>query len=636
MSLCGAVEGADVVALSAIFADVANTLNVNPKSLGALTMARALLQAISSPFAGFLDARFERRRLITIGCIIWSLATVGLAFSMNFTTLFIIRSFNGIGLGLVPPLLWAYIADSTSGKNHGKAFGILGLTIGLGATLGVLVAVVIAGQPLAGIEGWRVSLLVIALTGLVVGVATLILVSTRGSSRIWNRFRSSDLAMDSVKVGEAGEYERGERDLKLTLDGVTDHIGEHEEIKQVEEPGQGALNGRRHDQARDKEVQGLSPYGDMSPQMQALRRGGGADSPPRTFDVSFRPTDSVGVIQGLSDVPREDKFLRSQMNTSKAASGKQDAEDQGGAYRQVVRSIGKILRIRTFQILLFQGVLGSMPWTALAFLIWWLELACFSRVEAATLSGIMALGSAIGNIVGGLVGDQLAHLSPNHGRIVAAQVSVLSGIPLTYVILFSLPTGRDGRSFGAFSGILFLFGIMISWCSAGVNAPIMSEIVPKQQRSIIFSLDRTIEGAVAAIAPFIVGSLAVDVFGWQGREQAQSCNADDQLALGRALFWTITVTWSGCFLFYSSMHFTYPKDKLKAAHKAEGWAAINAPDMSALWASKSEFKGVDGFDEKNKIGYRFIYPAQFTHFPSTLQPDSHVEAKNVWDTMGSV
>jgi len=117
-----------------------------------------------------------------------------------------------------------------------------------------------------------------------------------------------------------------------------------------------------------------------------------------------------------------------------------------------------------------------------------------------------------------------------------------------------------------------LTGLAISWCGTGVNSPILSEIVPKQHRSIVFALDRTFEGAVAAVAPAIVGVLAVDVFGWSGGRS--TCNAEDANALGSALFYTILVTWLGCFMFYSLLHCTYPRDRRRAAQAAEGWGEL--------------------------------------------------------------
>jgi len=182
------------------------------------------------------------------------------------------------------------------------------------------------------------------------------------------------------------------------------------------------------------------------------------------------------------------------------------------------------------------------------------------------LSFILTLGVAAGNVLGGYIGDRLARFSPDHGRIYAAQFSVLSGIPLLYVIFFLLPTGEEGRSMGAFAVSLFVFGLCISWCSAAVNQPIMSEIVPTSHRAIIFSLDRSFEGGMSAIAPFVVGSLAVDVFGWDGTSAHQTCDDKDRDSLGKALFWTMSVTWAGCFFFYSTMHCTYPKDKRGEKH----------------------------------------------------------------------
>ena len=44
-------------------------------------------------------------------------------------------------------------------------------------------------------------------------------------------------------------------------------------------------------------------------------------------------------------------------------------------------------------------------------------------------------GTAFGGWIGGYVGDKAALWSPHHGRILACQLSVFAGVPLSLVIL---------------------------------------------------------------------------------------------------------------------------------------------------------------------------------------------------------
>lgn len=72
-----------------------------------------------------------------------------------------------------------------------------------------------------------------------------------------------------------------------------------------------------------------------------------------------------------------------------------------------------------------QGFVGGMPWNAIGFATMWLQLLGFSDVAAAALTALFWGGTALGNLLGGLVGDLLAKPLPNAGRQLTCQVSRL-------------------------------------------------------------------------------------------------------------------------------------------------------------------------------------------------------------------
>ena len=72
-------------------------------------------------------------------------------------------------------------------------------------------------------------------------------------------------------------------------------------------------------------------------------------------------------------------------------------EDEGNGVAAVARAfvargkemasdVGKVLRVPTFIIIVVQGIVGSMPWTALSFLTLYLQMRGFEAVPAATVS----------------------------------------------------------------------------------------------------------------------------------------------------------------------------------------------------------------------------------------------------------
>lgn len=82
-----------------------------------------------------------------------------------------------------------------------------------------------------------------------------------------------------------------------------------------------------------------------------------------------------------------------------------------------------------------QGVVGSIPWTALVFLTLYLQLIGMSDLHAGMLMS-MSLGAyGVGNLIGGWVGDAAASRFPDHGRIAVAQFAEFIRIPISWLII---------------------------------------------------------------------------------------------------------------------------------------------------------------------------------------------------------
>ena len=82
-----------------------------------------------------------------------------------------------------------------------------------------------------------------------------------------------------------------------------------------------------------------------------------------------------------------------------------------------------------------QGIVGSIPWTALVFLTLYLQLVGMSDLHAGMLMS-MSLGAyGMGNLTGGWVGDAAASRVPDHGRIAVAQFAEFIRIPISWLII---------------------------------------------------------------------------------------------------------------------------------------------------------------------------------------------------------
>ncbi|KAB1210263.1 hypothetical protein CJ030_MR6G013342 [Morella rubra] len=214
------------------------------------------------------------------------------------------------------------------------------------------------------------------------------------------------------------------------------------------------------------------------------------------------------------------------------------------------------------------GISGSFPGSALSFASMWLELIGFSHKKPAVLWTILVVGAALGGLFGGKMGDILAKRLPNSGRIILAQISSGSSIPLASVLLLVLP--RDPSSGFMHGLVLFIMGFVTSWDAPATNNPIFAEIVQEKSRTTIYALDRTFETVLSSFAPTVVGILAQQVYGYRpvpkGSSNSAEIEADRQNAasLARALYTPIGIPMVIYWCIYCLLYRTYPIDRERA------------------------------------------------------------------------
>ncbi|KAL0561098.1 hypothetical protein IC582_001516 [Cucumis melo] len=219
-----------------------------------------------------------------------------------------------------------------------------------------------------------------------------------------------------------------------------------------------------------------------------------------------------------------------------------------------------VMKVHTFQIIILQGIVGSLPWTAMVFFTMWFELIdeyCFdspcirrtlkyhlvdkklvssSHNGTAVLLSLFVVGYALGCLLGGLIADRLTKIYPHSSRIMCAQFSASMGIPFSLLLLQLIPQFVD--SLLIFGVTLFLMGLTISWNGTAVNAPIFAEVVPIKHQTMIYAFDRAFEGSFSSFAAPLVGILSEKMFGYDDTAGASLLKA---LALSKGLLTMMTV-----------------------------------------------------------------------------------------------
>lgn len=400
------IDQGEAQAMSVLFPTLQKLWGLSYSNLGLIGFIRSLLQAVSSPFWGYLSDKKSRKMVILFGTGIWGIWTAAVGFTQNFGQLLVIRAISGIGLGCLMPATFSIMSDNFPPKDRGKALGILE-AIGV---LGIIVATLGLGL-LATEELWR-----------------------------WGYFLLGGFSV---------------------ISGILIWFLVKEPVRGSAEP---ELAGKITEQDAQK------------------------------FTIKF------------SDLK-------------------------------------KVLKIPTIWVAIAQGLAGSMPWVVMGlfFITWLVNIRGLDESTATVVFAAIVLGTAFSNIIGGFLGDWAESVSPSYGRTIVGQVSIISGIPLTYILFTRTSTWELWQIIV----LCFITALFISWPGKGAKEPMMQGVTPPELRGTAFAMTTFIESGFAAIAAYLAGSLG------------------DRMGLTNAMIWMIPFPWIICAALFSLFYITYPRDSTR-------------------------------------------------------------------------
>jgi MFS family permease len=125
-------------------------LHLSPSQLGVLLSAFFWTYALCQILSGWLVDRFDVNRLLALGVLVWSLATLGTGLTRGFAMLLAARLLLGIGESVSYPSYNKIIAKHFSAEHRGRANGLISAGWAGGPALGTLI-----GGLLVAHIGWR-------------------------------------------------------------------------------------------------------------------------------------------------------------------------------------------------------------------------------------------------------------------------------------------------------------------------------------------------------------------------------------------------------------------------------------------------------------------------------------------------
>jgi MFS transporter, Spinster family, sphingosine-1-phosphate transporter len=139
-------------------------------AFGLLTSVFFIFYMCAAPFMGPLSLRFSRKRVIVVGALVWSVATLLTAFTKNFNELLIRHTLVGIGEASFVILSPTFVADMFPVEKRGRVMGVFYLAIPVGTALGYLLGAVMGPK-----YGWRAPFYVGAAPGVLLASLLLLI-----------------------------------------------------------------------------------------------------------------------------------------------------------------------------------------------------------------------------------------------------------------------------------------------------------------------------------------------------------------------------------------------------------------------------------------------------------------------------
>lgn len=235
-----------------------------------------------------------------------------------------------------------------------------------------------------------------------------------------------------------------------------------------------------------------------------------------------------------------------------------------------------VVRCKTWLLICLQGIFGSMPYSTFGFLILWLQYIGFSDATAGMIVSMKSLGGMCGTLVAGMVGDWSARWSPDHGRIIVAQLADVLRVPVLFFLLLALPSANSGAA--GYMVTLACLGFLMPFPSMACSRPVFTEVVRPDIRGSIIAYQSLVEASLGSIGALAAGRLATAVFNYKTNRNDIASMPDEirlsnAAALGQALLFTTTIPWTICTILYGLVHFTYKHDR-NAEVKRQTWQPL--------------------------------------------------------------
>lgn len=167
--LLNMIDEFDRAVLAIALDDIREEFLLSDATVGLLPAAVIFITGIIAVPAGNLADRWNRKRILGGGAIIWGVAGLFAAAAQSFGQLFATRALLGFGQGTIGPTHLSILSDTYPARIRGRVLGYHRSANPAGQVLGALV-----GGAVVGAVGWRWGFVAASVPGLILAAVALV------------------------------------------------------------------------------------------------------------------------------------------------------------------------------------------------------------------------------------------------------------------------------------------------------------------------------------------------------------------------------------------------------------------------------------------------------------------------------
>ncbi len=222
-------------------------------------------------------------------------------------------------------------------------------------------------------------------------------------------------------------------------------------------------------------------------------------------------------------------------------------EESAARFRFRLQDVRELFKIKTVLVNFLQGIFMLTTINALAtfYVTWLVDDRGFSESDAPLFFGGVVVALAIGNLVGGLVGDWAYRRWPKYGRAAVSQASIAIALP-AMAYLFT-----RAMTIPAILICSLTAGFFLDWTRRGAMQPMVQSAVRPELRSTAMALTEFVNGAFASLVIILFGRYA------------------DRFGLSRTLLVLSCGFWGLAFLVTPLYYLVFPRDAQRLHEQME-------------------------------------------------------------------